>query len=49
MQATVGLWIDHRKTVIAVMSNRGEETMVIESNVERAAGTGCRFPFDDPL
>ena len=29
MKTIVGLWIDHRKTVIAVMSNRGEETMVI--------------------
>jgi len=50
MQTTVGLWIDHRKTVIAVMSDRGEETMVIESNVEkhpgRVAGSRSTTPYE---
>ncbi len=33
MQA--GLWIDHRKAVIVMVSDAGDTTKVIESNVER--------------
>jgi stalled ribosome rescue protein Dom34 len=32
------LWIDHRKAVIVVVSERGEETTQIESHVERQPG-----------
>ena len=38
MKATVGLWIDHRKAVIAIVSAEGEETMEISSNVEKQPG-----------
>ena len=38
MKMIVGVWIDHRKAVIAVVSDKGEETKVIESNVERQPG-----------
>jgi hypothetical protein len=35
MKTTAGLWIDHRKAVIALVSAEGEETLEIKSNVER--------------
>jgi hypothetical protein len=35
MKTTVGLWIDHRKAVIAIISEEGEETLEIQSNVEK--------------
>ena len=38
MKTIAGLWIDHRKAVIAMVSNTGEETKVIESHVEKHAG-----------
>ena len=38
MKTIAGLWIDHRKSVISRISDKGEETRVIESNVEKHAG-----------
>jgi len=38
MTRLVGLWIDHRKAVIVMVSDKGEETRVIESDVERQPG-----------
>ena len=38
MKTTAGLWIDHRKSVIVVVSEKGEETRVIESHVEKHPG-----------
>jgi hypothetical protein len=38
MKTTVGLWIDHRKAVIAIVSEDGEETKEIRSNVEKQPG-----------
>ncbi len=38
MKTIAGLWIDHRKAVITVVSDNGEETKVIESKVERQPG-----------
>jgi len=35
MKTNVGVWIDHRKAVIVEISDTGEETKVIESNVEK--------------
>ena len=49
MKTTVGLWINHRKAVIAVVSDEGEETMEIKSNAEKAARTFRRCAFDDFL
>ncbi|MCJ7600094.1 MAG: hypothetical protein MUO63_01175, partial [Desulfobulbaceae bacterium] len=41
MGKTVGLWIDHRKAVIVVVSDKGDETRVIESNVEKQPARLC--------
>ena len=38
MKTTAGLWIDHRKAVIALVSAAGEETLEIRSNVEKQPG-----------
>lgn len=35
MTMQVGLWIDHRKAVIAVVSDEGVATRLVESNVEK--------------
>ncbi len=50
MKTTAGLWIDHRKAVIAIVSAEGEETMEIRSDVEkqpgRFAGIRSTTPFE---
>ena len=38
MKKQAGLWIDHRKAVIAIVSAEGEETLEIKSNVEKQPG-----------
>ena len=38
MKTTVGLWIDHRRAVIVEVSEKGEETREIESDVEKHPG-----------
>jgi hypothetical protein len=35
MTTQVGLWIDHRKAVIVTVSDKGDDTKLIESNVEK--------------
>lgn len=35
MAVQVGLWIDHRKAVIVTVSDEGDATRLVESNVER--------------
>jgi stalled ribosome rescue protein Dom34 len=35
MTREVGIWIDHRKTVIVSVTDNGEETSQIESNMEK--------------
>ncbi|MBN1992844.1 MAG: hypothetical protein JW953_09065 [Anaerolineae bacterium] len=35
MKRQVGLWIDHRQAVIVTIVDEGEETRLIESNVEK--------------
>ena len=35
MTKTIGLWIDHRKAVIVVVTGKGEEITLINSNVEK--------------
>ena len=35
MTMQAGLWIDHRKAVIVMVSDEGEATKLVESNVER--------------
>jgi hypothetical protein len=53
MNTTAGLWIDHRKAVIAILSAKGEETMEIRSNVDkqpgRFAGIRSTTPYESQL
>ena len=37
MKRAAGLWIDHRKAVIVVISDDGEESKEIESDIEKHA------------
>jgi hypothetical protein len=38
MNKTAGLWIDHRKAVIVVVTDKGEEIRLIISKVEKQRG-----------
>ena len=53
MNTTAGLWIDHRKAVVAIVSAKGEETMEIESKVDkqpgRFAGVRSTAPYESQL
>jgi len=46
MKKQVGLWIDHRKTVIVTLENGAEEIRTIESDMEKhirfSKGTGAK-------
>jgi hypothetical protein len=48
MKRDVGLWIDHRQAVIVTISDEGEETRLITSNVEKhvryAGGSRSKAP-----
>jgi len=35
MKKVIGLWIDHRETVIVILTDEGEETRRIESDIEK--------------
>ena len=35
MKKVIGLWIDHRETVIVILTDEGEETRRLESNMEK--------------
>jgi len=35
MKRKVGLWIDHRKAVIVLVTDEGEETRLVESDMEK--------------
>ncbi len=45
MKGPVGVWIDHRKAMIVALSEKGEKTETIPSNVERQQ----RRAGDSPL
>jgi len=53
MNATAGLWIDHRKAVIAIVSAEGEKTLEIKSNIDkqpgRFAGVRSTAPYESQL
>ena len=53
MNTTAGLWIDHRKAVVVIVSAKGEETMEIKSNVDkqpgRFAGVRSTAPYESQL
>ncbi|MGD9948183.1 MAG: hypothetical protein AB7U29_06840 [Desulfobulbus sp.] len=38
MTTKAGIWIDHRKAMIVLLSAKGEETLEITSNVEKHLG-----------
>jgi hypothetical protein len=50
MKREVGLWIDHRQAVIVTVADKGEETKIVRSNVEkqiqRAAVSRSGGPFE---
>lgn len=46
MKKIAGLWIDHRKAVIAVISDSGEDLKVIESKVEKHPGAHSSTPYE---
>jgi hypothetical protein len=50
MKTAVGLWIDHRKAIVVTLSDKGQETKEIRSNVEkqlgRLEGKHSTAPFD---
>ena len=35
MKKDIGLWIDHRKAVVVIVSDEGEEVKEITSNMEK--------------
>ncbi|OGV70562.1 MAG: hypothetical protein A2283_08835 [Lentisphaerae bacterium RIFOXYA12_FULL_48_11] len=35
MRTKIGLWIDHRKTIIVAITDKGEETRLVLSKVEK--------------
>ena len=45
MKRTAGLWIDHRKAIIVVVTDEGEEVKLIVSKVEKQ----LRRAGDSPL
>ena len=48
MKTKAGVWIDHRRAVVVLISDSGEEIRTIESNAEKvlasAAGSGTKQP-----
>jgi hypothetical protein len=53
MKTVAGLWIDHRKAIIVTLSDKGQETKEIQSNVEkqlgRSEGKQSTSPFESQL
>ncbi len=35
MKKAIGLWIDHRETIIVILTDEGEETRRLESDMEK--------------
>ena len=53
MKTTVGLWIDHRKAVIVLLTDEAEEIKLIISKVEkqpgRPGGVRSKTPYESQL
>jgi hypothetical protein len=53
MKTTAGLWIDHKKAVIVVVTDKGEEIKLIISKVEkqpgRSGGVRTTNPFEQQV
>lgn len=48
MKSAVGLWVDHRKAVIVVVTDKGEETKLIISQVEKQLRRSGDSPLKGP-
>jgi len=48
MNMVAGVWIDHRKALIAMVSEAGEESVEIHSNVEKHLGRVDGVPANTP-
>lgn len=48
MRTKVGLWIDHRKAIIVVISDKGEEIGLVISNVEKQLRRSGDSPLKGP-
>ncbi len=48
MKSAAGLWIDHRKAVIVVVTDKGEETKLIISKVEKQLRRSGDSPLKGP-
>ncbi len=48
MKSAAGLWIDHRKAVIVVVTDKGEETKLIISQVEKQLRRSGDSPLKGP-
>jgi hypothetical protein len=53
MKTTAGLWIDHKKAVIVVVTDKGEEIQLIISKVEkqpgRSGGVRTTVPYEQQV
>jgi hypothetical protein len=49
MKTLAGLWIDHRKAVIVILSDKGEETSRVTSHVEKQLRRSGRSPSQSPF
>jgi len=48
MKRAAGLWVDHRKAVIVVVTDKGEETKLIISKVEKQLRRSGDSPLKGP-
>lgn len=48
MRSKVGLWIDHRKAIVVRVTDKGEETGLVISNVERQLRRSGDSPLKGP-
>jgi hypothetical protein len=49
MKTLAGLWIDHREAVIVLLSDKGQETRRVKSNVEKQLRRSGRSPTQAPF
>jgi hypothetical protein len=48
MRKTVGVWIDHRKAIVVALTDKGEETGLIISKVEKQLRRSGDSPLKGP-
>jgi hypothetical protein len=48
MRSAAGLWIDHRKAVIVLITDKGEATQLIISRAEKQLGRSGDSPLKGP-